>query len=126
MAGTAERPYELSVVAIEDPHHVVGAIRNQDIFLLRVGGKREVIHRAARWIGHAPDSAAVRAARLRGRVDPKLLYEFALLGEHLNAVAAALAYINKTVARGMCAVQRGGEIFLIGRRAGYSIRRGVA
>src|ERR1700688_671271 len=113
MAGTAERPHELSVFAIENPNHVVGTVRNQNIFLLGIGGKREVIDRAARRIGHAPDSAAVRAARLRRGVNPELLHKFALLGEDLNAVAAAFADVDESVARGMRAMERRGELLLI-------------
>ena len=118
MAVAAERPHELSVVAIDDPHHVVGAVRDQNIFLLGIGGKREVIHRAARRISHAPDSAAVRAARLRRRVNPELLHEFPLLGEDLNPVAAAFADVDKTVARRMCTMERRGELLLIWGRTG--------
>src|ERR1700730_11313035 len=89
MAGAAERTYYDAIGAIEDPHHVVGAIGNQNIPLLRIGGKREVIYGPAGGIRHAPDSTTVRAAGLCRGVDPELLYKFALLGEDLNAVAAA-------------------------------------
>src|SRR5579859_56486 len=116
MAGTAERPYELSVFAIEDPHRVVGAVRNQNIFLPGIGGKREVVNRAARRIGHAPDSAAVRAAGLRRGMNPELLHKFTLLGEDLNPVAAAFADVDESVARGMRTMQRRCELLLIRRR----------
>src|SRR6202030_2625996 len=118
MAGAAERANQFSVVAIEDPHHVVGAVRNQNIFLLRIGGKREVVNRATRRIGHTPDSAAVRAARLRRGMNPELLYKFALLGEDLNTVAAAFADVDKSVARRVRTMQRRGELLLIRRRTG--------
>src|ERR1700680_2117615 len=117
MAGTAERANQFSVVAIENPHHVVGAVRNQDIFLLGIGGKREVIDRAARRIGHTPDSTAVRAAGLRRGVNPELLYKFALLGEDLNPVAAAFADVDEAVARRMRTMQRRGKLLLIRRRS---------
>src|SRR4029077_19708326 len=121
MACAAERPHELSVVAIEDPHHVVGAVRDQNMFLLGIGGKREVIHRAARRISHAPDSAAVRAARLCRGVNPELLHKFALLGEYLNPVAAAFADVDKTVARRMRTMERRCKLLLVGWRTRYVI-----
>lgn len=98
MTGAAERTHQLSVITIKNPDHVVGAVGDQYIFLLWVGRKREVINCATRWIGHAPDSSAVRATRLRRWVNPKLFHEFPLLGEDLNPVAAALADVNETIA----------------------------
>src|ERR1700730_364887 len=118
MAGAAERANQFSVFTIENPNHVVGAVRDQNVFLLGIGGKREVIDRAARWIGHAPDSTAVRAAGLRRGVNPELLYKFALLGEDLNPVAAAFADVDEAVARRMRTMQRRGELLLIRRRTG--------
>ncbi len=56
-------------------------------------------------------------------MNPELLHELPLLGEHLNPVAAALADVNEPIAREVDAVQRGRELRLIRRRPRDVIRR---
>src|SRR6266566_10125571 len=126
MAVAAKRSCQGAIGAIEDPQHVVRAIGNEKIFLLRIRRKREVIHGPAGRIGHAPDSSTMRAARLCRGVDPELLYKLTLLGEDLNPIAAPLADVDETVVRGMRTVQGRRELLLIRGRTGYVIgRRGI-
>ena len=116
-AVAAERSGERAVAAVVDPHHVVRAVGDEHVPLLRIAGEREMIHSAARRRRRAPDAAAVRPARLRGRMHEPLPDELPLLGEHLHAIAAALAHIDETVAREMNAVQRRCELHLVRRQA---------
>src|SRR5712691_11606386 len=62
-------------------------------------------------------------AGLRRWVNPELFYEFALLGEHLDSLAAALANVDETILRGVGAVKRGREHLLIWRRPRCVVRR---
>src|SRR5579864_8533656 len=93
-AVAAERAYDLAVFAVENPNCVIGAVGYQNVLLLRVVRQGEVINRAARRIGRAPDTAALGAARLRRGVHEETGDELSLLGEHLDAVAAALADVD--------------------------------
>src|SRR6516225_5597725 len=97
-AVAAERTRQGAILAVENPNHVVGAVGGQHVFLLRVARQGEVIDRPARRILQIPNAAAVRTARLRRRMHEPTGHELSLLGEDLNAVAAALADVNQTVA----------------------------
>ena len=59
-------------------------------------------------------------------MNPEFFYVFALLGEHLDSVAAAFANVDEAVLGGVSAVKRGREHFLIRRWTRRVIgRRGV-
>ena len=46
-AGAAEGAYQLSGLSLMNPHRVIGTVRDEQILLLGVGGKRHVEHGAA-------------------------------------------------------------------------------
>src|SRR5215469_9909355 len=100
-----------------DPNLVVGAIRNQDILLLRVVRKREVVSGPAHAEDSAPGTSTLGAARRRRRMHEEAGDEFTFLGENLNAIAAPLANVDKPVIGDVNAVQRGRKLFLVGRRS---------
>src|SRR5882672_10623636 len=86
-----------AVVTIEDPDHIVCAVRNQDVLLLRVRREGQIVDRSTRGIGRAPDAPAVRTAGLRRWMNPELFYKFALFREDLDSVAAALADVDESI-----------------------------
>src|SRR6266481_2491979 len=47
--------------------------------------------------------------------------KFSLLGKYLNSVAATLADIDESVIRDVNAVERGGKLFLVGRRPRFPV-----
>src|SRR5215472_18557679 len=91
MAVMADLVDDLAGFALELPHHVVHDVGDEDVFLARV---RREIDRARR----------AAAQRLVG--DDELLEEPALLGEDLDAVAAAIADVKETVVGNAHAVHR--------------------
>src|ERR1019366_2065378 len=93
-AVAAEAADDLAVLALQDPHHVVDDVADDEVFLLRVAREMQ---------------RAGRTAFADRTVDKKLLDEFALLGEDLDAVAAAVADVDHAVVRNMRAVHRVGE-----------------
>src|SRR5438876_4456374 len=69
-------------------------------------------------------AAALGTARRRGRVHEELADKLSLLRKDLNPVRAPLTDIDETVHRDMDAMQRGGKLLLIGRRAHFPVVRG--
>jgi len=61
----SEGAHQSAVVAIKDPDHIVRAVGNKDVLLLRVRGKSQIECGPARGISHAPGASAVWAAGLR-------------------------------------------------------------
>ena len=92
---SSERSFERAGLAIQDLHHVVRSIGDEDVPLLRIAREREVVNGATRRRRRTPDAAAVRAAGLRRGMHPELRDELALLGEHLNPVAAPLTDVTR-------------------------------
>src|SRR6185437_11846366 len=82
MAMVADLADDLAGVAFELPDHIVHDVGDEDVFLARIGGKIDRTGRAA-------------AQRVIG--NEKLLEEFSLLGEDLDAVAGAVADINQAI-----------------------------
>src|SRR5258708_4556786 len=87
--------HNLAGLAIQLPYRRVGDIRNKDIFLLRIG--REV---------HGPCGATDFGVP----GDIEFLLELAFLGEHLDAIAGAIADIDESVLGNADGMDRGLEV----------------
>src|SRR5207237_1515424 len=83
-AAVAEVRQLLQRLAQDDAHSLVAAVGHEDVALPRIARERDVPHRAF--------------AQAAPRV-PLLLHELAILGEHLQAVCLAVAYVNEAIVR---------------------------
>src|ERR1700686_3719346 len=106
-----------------DPDLVIRAVCNQDVLLLRVIGKGEIVNRSAHAKGCAAGAAAFGAASRRRGVHEEAGNKFALLGKYLHSVVSSLADINESVIRNVDAVKRGRKLLLIGRRSRFPVIR---
>src|SRR5579863_9383363 len=108
-----------------NPNLVVCAVGEEQVLLLRVMGKGEIVNCSAHAKGRAAGTAALGAAR-RGRgVHEEAGNKFSFFGEDLNSVASTLADVDEPVIRNVDAMQRGRKLFLIRRRSRFPvIRRG--
>src|ERR1700681_647754 len=106
-----------------DPDLVVRAICKQNVLLLRVMGKSEVVDGSAHAKCCAAGTTTLGTARRRRGMHEETGYELALLGEHLDAVAATLADIDEPVHCDVDAVERGRELLLIRRRTRFPVIR---
>src|SRR5271169_6083112 len=104
-----------------DPDLVVGAVCNQQVLLLRVMGKGEIVNRSAHAKGCTAGAATFGTASRRRGVHEEAGNKFALLGKYLNSVVSALADIDESVIRNVDAVERGRKLLLIGRRSRFPV-----
>src|SRR6266851_4477644 len=106
-----------------DPNLVVGTVGKQQVLLLCVMRKSEIVDGSA----HAKCCAAWAAtlwtaSRCRG-VHEETGNEFAFLGKYLNSVAATFADIDEPVIRDVDAVECGCKLLLVGRRTRFPVIR---
>src|SRR4029077_4593272 len=92
---TSDSLHNLACLAIQLPHRGGGDIRDKDVVLLRIG--REV---------HRPCGATDFGVP----GDIEFLLELALLGEHLDAIAGAIADIDESVFGNADGMDRGLEV----------------
>src|ERR1700680_2266904 len=110
-----------------DPDLVVRTVCKQHVLLLSVMRKSEIVNGSAHAKCCAAGTTTLGTARRRRGMHEETGYELALLGEHLDSVAATLADIDEPVHCDVDAVERGRELLLIRRRTRFPVirRRGV-
>src|SRR5713226_1041955 len=110
-----------------DPDFVVRAVGKQQILLLRVMRKSEIVDGSAHAKCCAAGAATFWTASRRRGVHEETGYELALLGKYLNSVAATLADVDESVHCDVDAMERGRELLLIRRRTRFPVigRRGI-
>src|SRR6266851_8900259 len=108
-----------------DPNLVVGTVGKQQVLLLCVMRKSEIVDGSAHAKGCAAGAATLWTASRRRGVHEETGNEFAFLGKYLNSVVATFADIDEPVIRDVDAVKRGRKLLLVGRRARFPVvRRG--
>src|ERR1700676_1071713 len=110
-----------------NPDLVVRAVRDQNVFLLRVMRKGEIVNGSAHAECCAAGTTTFWATGRRRRMHEETGHKLALLCEYLNSVAATLADVDEPVLRYVDAVERGRELLLIRRWSRFPVigRRGV-
>src|SRR5207237_8955997 len=95
-SGASDSLNDLSSLAIQFPHGHIGDIRNENVFLLRIG----------REIDRPRGAAAFGVPR-----DIEFLLELTVFGEHLDAVTGAVADIDEAVFGDAHGMHRGLQVF---------------
>src|SRR3981189_1267086 len=104
-----------------DPDLVVRAVCYQQILLLRVMRKSEIVDGSAHTKCRAAGTTTLWTARRCRGMHEETAYEFSFLGKYLNSVAATLADIDESIGRDVDAMKRGRELLLIRRRTRFPV-----
>ena len=86
MAVPAERAHRRAILTVQNPNHVVGAVSNQQILLLRILRKGQIVDRSAGTVFRIEGATTVGTARLCRGVYEVAGYELALFGKYLNVL----------------------------------------
>src|SRR5450759_5141750 len=104
-----------------DPYLVIRAVSKQQVLLLRVMRKGEIVNGSAHAKCCAAGAATFGTASRRRGVHEETGNKLTLLGKDLNSVVSTLADIDEPVIRNVDAVERGRKLLLIGRRARFPV-----
>ena len=87
---TADRSRHRSGFAVMDPNFIIVAVCDQNVLLAWIVREREIIRVSA----ISERSSTLPPASRRRRIHEETSHELTLFGKHLNAIAAALTYVN--------------------------------